>query len=64
LIRELKREFGFSEEVGAAPATNVVFVSAQKLRCTVPAGSGTVDVTVRNPNGQEGMLIGGYMYTP
>jgi subtilisin-like proprotein convertase family protein len=47
---------------GAAPATNVVFISAQKLRCTVPAGLGTVDVTVRNPNGQEGTLTGGFQY--
>jgi len=47
---------------GSTPATNIQHVSAQKLKCTVPAGSGTVDITVRNPNGQEGTLTNGFTY--
>jgi hypothetical protein len=47
---------------GATPATNIQYVSAQKVKCTVPPGSGTVDITVRNPNGQEGTLTNGFTY--
>lgn len=49
--------------VGGNPCTNVTFVSAQILTCTVPAGTpGAADVTVTNQDGQSGTLWGGYFY--
>lgn len=47
---------------GGTPATGIVFVNSAKLRCAVPAVSGMVDFTVRNPNGQEGTLANGFAY--
>jgi len=43
-------------------ATGVVFINTTKLKCVVPAGAGTVDIIVTNPNGQYGTLPGGFSY--
>ena len=43
--------------------TNVVFVSSEKLTCkTAPHKKGVVDVVVKNPDGQQDMLQGGFTY--
>ncbi len=39
---------------GATPATNVIVVNNNKITATVPAGTGTVDVTVTTPFGTSG----------
>ncbi len=42
---------------------NVIFVSASKLTCkTKPHKKGVVDVTVKNPDGQQDTLSGGFTY--
>ncbi len=56
-FREGARAFFGGE---AAPAT--VFVSAAEVRARVPEGTGTVDVTVVNPDGQFGTLAGAFLY--
>lgn len=38
---------------GSASATNVVVVSATEITCTVPAGSGAVDVEVTTDGGTD-----------
>lgn len=53
---------GAKVEFGTTEATNVVVESAQKLTCAVPAGSGTVDVTVINPDGKRGLYPQGFTY--
>ncbi|MBI5494641.1 MAG: IPT/TIG domain-containing protein [Deltaproteobacteria bacterium] len=56
-------EPGAQVTVGGLPCTDVVVLSAEELTCTVPAGApGAADVTVVNPDGQEGTLEGGYYY--
>ncbi|MBN2383320.1 proprotein convertase P-domain-containing protein [bacterium] len=46
-------------------ATNVNVVSEYMLTCTTPAlAQGSCDVTVINPNNQEGTLEDGYTYLP
>ena len=47
-----------------APAKATTFVSSNELRATVPAGDGTVPVTVRNPDGQESTQEGGFSILP
>lgn len=49
---------------GANEATNVSFVSNARLQVTVPASgsAGTVDVTVRKPDGTTGTLPNGFTY--
>ncbi|EFM11593.1 cell surface receptor IPT/TIG domain protein [Paenibacillus curdlanolyticus YK9] len=49
---------------GSIEATAVTYTSSVRLKATVPAGAaaGTVDVTVKNPNGTEGTLANGYTY--
>jgi len=49
---------------GGVAATNVTFVSAAQLTCTTPAGTGTVNVVVTNPDTQSGTLTGGFTYRP
>lgn len=53
---------GAKVEFGTTEATNVTVDSAQKITCTVPAGSGTVDVTVINPDGKRGTFPQGFTY--
>jgi hypothetical protein len=49
---------------GAAPATNVVFVSTTELTALTPTNQaqGTVDVTVTIPGGLTGTLHGGFTF--
>jgi hypothetical protein len=42
---------GTNAKFGSRAATKTTVVSATQLKATVPAGSGTVDVTVTNPGG-------------
>ena len=50
--------------IGSAEATNVV-VTPTLITFTIPPGSeGAKDVVVTNPDGQKGMLRGGYTYNP
>lgn len=46
--------FGGNEAVCSTAASNA--------SCTVPAGSGTVDVSIRNPDGQRAVLPGAFTY--
>jgi hypothetical protein len=55
---------GMSVLFGGAPATNVVRVSLTTVTATAPAGSGTVNVTVRNFDGQQVVLPGAFTYAP
>lgn len=49
---------------GVTPATSVSFVSASQLNVTTPVGtSGTVNVTVVNPDGQQFVYASGYTYS-
>jgi len=61
--------FGDNFEIGAtvtfcgSNASNVVVESSNKITCTTPAlPSQQCDVTVTNPNAQEGTLTNGYTY--
>ena len=55
---------GASVTFGGSPATNVVVVSSSKITANTPAHAvGAVDVTVTNPNGQNGTLPSGFTYT-
>lgn len=47
---------------GLSDATNVNWVSAERLTAAAPAGTGTVNVTVINPDGQSATLPNGYSY--
>ncbi len=56
-------ETGATVTVGGLPCVDVLVEDAQTLTCTVPAGTpGAADVTVVNPDGQQGSLSGGYYY--
>jgi hypothetical protein len=55
---------GATVTIGGAACTNVVFVSATELRCTVPSGSAGVQLVVMtNPDGQSGDFLG-FEYVP
>jgi Bacterial Ig-like domain (group 3)/IPT/TIG domain len=59
--------FGAGAEVffGSIPATKVVVDSAESIRATAPAGSGTVDVTVKTSAGvSEAGPLTRYRYSP
>lgn len=51
---------------GATPATEVVFVSSNRILATSPPGTGTVDVTVTVPGGGNSSVIlaGQFTYLP
>ncbi|MGH9858641.1 MAG: beta strand repeat-containing protein, partial [Candidatus Acidiferrales bacterium] len=49
--------------VGGSPATSVTLLSSTQLTAVTPGGSGTVDVQVRNPDGQIATLSGTFSYT-
>ncbi|WP_257450218.1 IPT/TIG domain-containing protein [Archangium lipolyticum] len=54
---------GITVHVGGVPATEVYVNDATSLAATTPAHApGTVDVVVRNPDGQTGTLANGFMY--
>jgi phosphatidylserine/phosphatidylglycerophosphate/cardiolipin synthase-like enzyme len=55
---------GATVTIGGAAATGVNVQSSTSIIATTPAhASGTVDVVVRNSDGQSGTLTGGYTYT-
>ncbi|MGH9790273.1 MAG: beta strand repeat-containing protein, partial [Candidatus Acidiferrales bacterium] len=49
--------------VGGSPATAVTLLSSTQLTAVTPGGFGTVDVQVRNPDGQIATLAGTFNYT-
>lgn len=53
---------GASVFFGQTAAGNVIFSGATALQATTPAGTGTVAVTVRNPDGKSASLAGGFTY--
>jgi hypothetical protein len=54
---------GATVTFGGASATGVIFVSPLHITCTTPAhASGSVNVTVTNPDAQTTTLVGGYTY--
>ncbi|MHC5021548.1 MAG: IPT/TIG domain-containing protein, partial [Planctomycetota bacterium] len=56
---------GATVEIGGTtvPAGNVTFVSSVELTVVTPAGTpGPALVTVTNPNGEAGALVGGFTY--
>lgn len=53
---------GTTARIGTATCTNVVIVSASELTCTVPAGSGVVDVSVTNPDSSTASLTSAFTY--
>ena len=56
---------GATVTFGQSPAAAVVFSSATQLLATTPAHApGTVDVIVRNPDGQSATVSGGFTYQP
>jgi type IV pilus assembly protein PilY1 len=48
---------------GTNEATNVVVVSATQITCKTPAGSGTVNVKVENPDSQSDTLVNIFTYS-
>jgi hypothetical protein len=55
---------GATVQFNNSPSTSVVFVNSTTLTAiTPPHGAGVVNVTVFNPDGQQGTLAGGFTYT-
>ncbi|MCY3022330.1 MAG: IPT/TIG domain-containing protein [Planctomycetota bacterium] len=54
---------GATVTFGGTAATNVAVVDTTHITCTTPAGTGTVDVVVRNPDGYADKLTRGYVYS-
>lgn len=48
---------------GTAQASSVAVTSPTQIQAVSPAGSGTIDVIVKNPDGQTGTLSGGFTYS-
>ncbi len=46
------------------PAADINVLSSSAIQLTVPAGAGSVDVKVRNPDLQEGFKTDGFVYIP
>jgi hypothetical protein len=55
---------GATVNFGTSAATNVLFVSATTIQVTAPAGTGVVNVTVKNPDNQTANLAASYTYLP
>ena len=55
---------GATVDFGPNPAASVVVVNATTITCVSPSGSGDVDVTVMNLNGQFGTKALGFTYNP
>ena len=54
---------GAAVSFGGSAATNVTVLSATSITATTPRhATGTVSVTVTNPNGQSATLVNGYTY--
>jgi hypothetical protein len=54
---------GVRVSFGTVASTSVGFVNSTSLTVVVPAGTGTVSVTVLNPDGLSAQLTGAYTYT-
>lgn len=56
---------GATVSVGGTPATGVTYVSGTQLLVGAPArASGSADVVVANPDGQQATLVAGLTYAP
>lgn len=55
---------GLAVRFGTQAATGVTWLSATQIQCLPPAGTGTVGVTVTNPDTQTGTVVGAYTYNP
>jgi len=53
---------GLTVTFGSTGARSVQVVNSSTITATTPPGSGTVGVTVRNPDGQSGMLTSAFTY--
>ncbi|WP_376691262.1 IPT/TIG domain-containing protein [Wenzhouxiangella sp. EGI_FJ10409] len=53
---------GATVDIGGSACTGVTFIDATELDCTTPAGTGTADVVVTNPDTQSDTLAGGFEY--
>ena len=53
---------GATVSFGVVEATNVVVTPETAITCDAPSGTGTVDVTVTNPDAQSAILAGGFTY--
>jgi hypothetical protein len=53
---------GTTVQFGSSACTSVVIVSASELTCQASAGSGTVDVSVTNPDSSTASLPAAYTY--
>lgn len=53
---------GTTVQIGGAACTDVVVTSATELTCRVPAGSGTVDAVVTNPDSSTATLVAAFRY--
>lgn len=54
---------GAKVNIGGSPVTSIVPVSTTSISATTPPGSaGPADVEVVNPDGQKGVLTGGFKY--
>lgn len=53
---------GATVKICGTDADDVVFENPSLITCTIPSGSGTGNVEVINPNGQNGTLTGAFTY--
>ena len=54
---------GASVWIGGMPASNVVVVNSNQISVTTPAHfAARADITVTNPDGEQGVLLGAYTY--
>ena len=52
-----------SVSIGGMPASNVVVVNSNQISVTTPAHfAARADITVTNPDGEQGVLLGAYTY--
>src|SRR5581483_6783059 len=64
-VRIIGSQFQTGAKISFGPtsATDVRVISPTQIIATAPSGTGRVDVTVTNPNGQSFTLPGSYNYT-
>ncbi|MHC4601611.1 MAG: IPT/TIG domain-containing protein, partial [Planctomycetota bacterium] len=55
---------GATVSFGGNAATNVTFVNSTSITCDTPAGTGTADVVITNPDTQSDTLAGAFTYVP
>ena len=66
-LRGIGFEIGAEVEIGNSNCQDVVLVDSTRIECTVPpvpqSGlTAAVDVLVRNPDGEESVLVQGFRY--